>query len=267
MTSVEKERVRNYDVLTDAEKAYEDLQKAADAEKMAEDKTKSIHSGHRERMRGRFLKDPDLEGFAEHEILELMLFFIFPRGDTNAMAHRLLDTFGSVSAVVNAPVEKLAKVSDMGQNSAVMLKMLSSVAKYLNKQEFLHIDVRDTSRLSEYLKAMFAGEMTERFVVMTVSSNMRISTVEQVTVGGESVVYPDLRELAKAVFNSAEENIILVHNHPGGNSKPSQDDIILTRKIMQYFSPFGINVLDHFVVGRNSVSSMRACGFIYDTEC
>ena len=79
---------------------------------MADDKNKSIHSGHRERMRSRFLKDPELSGFAEHEIMELILFFVFPRGDTNAVAHRLLDTFGSVNAVVNAPVEKLAKVEN-----------------------------------------------------------------------------------------------------------------------------------------------------------
>ena len=234
---------------------------------MADDKNKSIHSGHRERMRSRFLKDPELSGFAEHEIMELILFFVFPRGDTNAVAHRLLDTFGSVIAVVNAPVEKLAKVENIGQNSAVMLKMLGSVAKYLDKQDLLHIDVRDIPKLSQYLKAMFAGELSERFVVMTVNSNMRINSVEQVTVGGQSVVCPDLKEMAKAVFSSSEENIMLVHNHPGGTSKPSGDDIILTRKIMQYFSPFGINVLDHFVVGRDSVTSMRACGFIYDTEC
>ena len=234
---------------------------------MADDKNKNIHSGHRERMRSRFLKDPELSGFAEHEIMELILFFVFPRGDTNAVAHRLLDTFGSVNAVVNAPVEKLAKVENIGQNSAVMLKMLGSVAKYLDKQDLLHIDVRDIPKLSQYLKAMFAGELSERFVVMTVNSNMRINSVEQVTVGGQSVVCPDLKEMAKAVFSSSEENIMLVHNHPGGTSKPSGDDIILTRKIMQYFSPFGINVLDHFVVGRDSVTSMRACGFIYDTEC
>ena len=234
---------------------------------MADDKTKSIHSGHRERMRSRFLKDPELSGFAEHEIMELILFFVFPRGDTNAVAHRLLDTFGSVNAVVHAPVEKLAKVENIGQNSAVMLKMLGSVAKYLDKQDLLHIDVRDIPKLSQYLKAMFAGELSERFVVMTVNSNMHINSVEQVTVGGQSVVCPDLKEMAKAVFSSSEENIMLVHNHPGGTSKPSVYDIILTRKIMQYFSPFGINVLDHFVVGRDSVTSMRACGFIYDTEC
>ncbi len=177
---------------------------------MADDKNKSIHSGHRERMRSRFLKDPELSGFAEHEIMELILFFVFPRGDTNAVAHRLLDTFGSVNAVVNAPVEKLAKVENIGQNSAVMLKMLGSVAKYLDKQDLLHIDVRDIPRLQPY-----KGDIPKR----PTGSLVAFETGEAVTYGlynaqerGELFITPGTQVYEGMIVGSSPKQEDLIVN-------------------------------------------------------
>lgn len=232
-----------------------------------EQNKKNIHDGHRARMRERFAADERLEGFAEHEIMEMLLFFVIPRGDTNAAAHELISQFGSVRGVVNAPLDRLRQVRSIGENAAVMLKLLGSISDYIAKQRHEKIDVRDMENFPEYIKSLFLQETAECFRVLCITESMGVSTVSVVSRGSESSTEVNFRELARIVLNSGSRNIILAHNHPDSPSAPSQEDIILTRKIMQYLAPFDITVIDHFIVGKDSVLSMRRCGFIHDMEC
>ena len=234
---------------------------------MAEQKKKSIHTGHRARMRQRFAKDERLDGFAEHEIMEMLLFFILTRADTNAIAHDLIDQFGSVRGAVNAPVDRLKQVKGLGENGAVMLKLFGAVADHIGVQKHESVDVRDLSAFSEYVRSLFAQENTECFKVICVTSDLHVGSVSTISRGTATSTPINMRELAKSVLNGAGENVILAHNHPEAACRPSQEDIVLTRKIMQYLAPFDISVLDHYIVGKDGVTSMRSCGFIHDMEC
>lgn len=233
---------------------------------MAEQK-KSIHAGHRDRMRKRFASDPRLDGFAEHEIMEMLLFFILTRKDTNAIAHDLIDQFGSVRGVLNAPVERLKQVKDIGDNGAVMLKLFGAIADHAGSQRLDNVDVRRLGELSEYVKGLFANESVECFKVMCITPDMHVGTVARISGGTADSTPVDMRELVKTVLNCGAQNIILAHNHPDAPCRPSQEDIVLTRKIMQCLAPFDVSVLDHFVVGKDGSVSMRSCGFIHDMEC
>lgn len=233
---------------------------------MAEEK-KSMHSGHRERMRQRFLKDPKLSGFAEHEIMEILLFSIFPRGDTNAIAHRLIDGFGTVRQVVSAPAERIAQIGGISESSAVMLKMMGAVSDHIGRQEFDLVDVRDKEKFENYLITLLRHEPVEHFIMMVVTPDMRVGMTAQVSQGNTTSTSVNFRELAKLALNASADSIIVAHNHPDSSCKPSKDDIILTRKMMQYLAPFNISVLDHFVVGRDGVFSLRKNVLIFDTEC
>ena len=232
------------------------------------DKNKnSIHAGHRKRMRERFASDPHLDSFAEHEIMEMLLFYILTRKDTNAIAHELIDRFGSVRGVLDAPVESLKQVKDIGESGAVMIKLFGAIAAHAGVQKHENVTLRDLASFSEYVKSLFAQERTECFKVICITSNLRPGSVATISRGSTTSTPADMRELAKSVLNDAGENIILAHNHPDAPCRPSQEDIILTRKIMQYLSPFDISVLDHYIVGNDGVMSMRSCGFIHDMEC
>lgn len=236
---------------------------------MAEKKDlkKGIHTGHRARMRERFAKDERLDGFAEHEIMEMLLFFVLTRADTNSIAHELIDRFGSVRGVVNAPVDSLRQVSGLGDNGAVMLKLFGSICDHIGVQKHESADVRDLSAFAEYVRSLFAQENTECFKVICVTSEMRVGSVSTISRGNTTSTPVNMRELARCVLGGAEENVILAHNHPNASCKPSQEDIVLTRKVMQQLAPFDISVLDHYVVGSDGVMSMRSCGFIHDMEC
>ena len=87
-----------------------------------------IHDGHREKMRRRF-RETGLEGFADHEALELLLYYAIPRRDTNPIAHALMDRYDSLSAVLNAPVEDLQKVEGIGESAAVLLSLVARISR------------------------------------------------------------------------------------------------------------------------------------------
>ena len=99
---------------------------------MAE-QNKGIHDGHRARMRERYAKSGKLDGFAEHEIMEMLLFFVFSRKDTNAIAHELVSQFGSVGGVLRAPVDRLRQVESIGENAAVMLSLFVSIFYHVSR--------------------------------------------------------------------------------------------------------------------------------------
>ncbi len=234
---------------------------------MAEKNKKGIHTGHRSRMRERFVSDPRLDGFAEHEIMEMLLFFIMPRCDTNAVAHDLISQFGSVRGVLNAPIDRLKQVSSIGDNTAVMIRLFGAISEHIGRQEFENVDVRELAAFAQYVKSLFVQENTECFKVMCITPDMHVGMVARISSGSLTSTPVDMRELARTVLNGGGENIILAHNHPNASCRPSQEDITLTRRIMQQLAPFNIKVLDHYVVGKDGVVSMRSCGFIHDMEC
>ena len=231
------------------------------------DPKKSVHAGHRARMRERFAKDARLDGFAEHEIMEMLLFFILARKDTNAIAHDLIRQFGSVSGVLSAPVDRLKQVKDIGDNGAVMLKLFGAISDHVSRQQFINIDARDREAFSEYVRNLFIHENVESFMVICITADMHVGMVSRISSGTASSTPVNLRELVRTVLNCGGEDIILAHNHPSSTCRPSSDDLMLTRKIMQDLAPFNISVLDHYIVGNDGVMSMRSCGFIHDMEC
>ena len=122
---------------------------------------KSIHKDHRQRVRERYLKE-GLDGFSEVQVLELLLFYVIPRQDTNPIAHRLIDRFGSLYQVLEAPVEELEKVEGIGPNAALLLSLITAVARVyaVNRTEKQKI-LRTIEDCGEYLKSFFIGRRSE----------------------------------------------------------------------------------------------------------
>lgn len=231
------------------------------------DPKKSIHTGHRARMRERFAKSSRLDGFAEHEIMEMLLFFILTRKDTNAIAHDLIGQFGSVRGALSAPIDRLKQVKDIGDNGAVMLKLFAAISEHVSREQFVNVDARDREAFKSYVRTLFLHDSVENFMVICVTADMHVGMVARISTGTSGSTPVNLRELARTVLNGGSENIILAHNHPDSTCRPSSEDLTLTRRIMQYLAPFDIHVLDHYIVGNDGTMSMRSCGFIHDMEC
>ncbi|MBO5448256.1 MAG: RadC family protein [Ruminococcus sp.] len=224
------------------------------------------HEGHRERMRERLRKSGSLDGFAEHEILEMLLFYVYPRGNTNQLAHELIERFGSLKGVMNASKDELMQVRSVGESCALAIGFFNMLCGYVRRQELGGIDVRDYGKMLEYIPTFFTEEKNEKFKIFCVNSSCRIQSVSDVSSGTENSVPVNFKELTRTVLNSGCRIVVLAHNHPGAPNTPSQEDIAVTREIINYLKMLDITVLDHYVVGINGIMSMRSCGMIHGEE-
>ncbi|WP_164489181.1 RadC family protein [Ruminococcus sp. Marseille-P6503] len=227
----------------------------------------SVHSGHRERMRKRFCENMSFKGFAEHEILEMLLFYCYPRSDTNGLAHRLLTRFGSIEGVLSASKEELMESGLVGENPAVNLKFFGALTSYLKAERVTgSVDARDIPEVKALVRAKFAGERIERIMLFFVDPSFRIRKFAVVDSGTLKEVSMDLRKITRTILNSGYDNFFIAHNHPEASSKPSEEDVVSTRLLIRHLSAMGITMLDHFVAGEDGVSSLRQLGLIYDYE-
>lgn len=214
------------------------------------DKVENVHLGHRGRVRERFLKD-GLDNFHDHNVLELLLFYSIPRGDTNPVAHNLIDRFGSLSAVFDANINDLCDVDGVGENTAVLIKLLPQVfRKYeIDRLRTENVILNSAELAAKYSSNFFKGLTEERLYLMCLDSSCKLLDFSLVSTGTVSSAPLNLRAITQKAFETNAANVILVHNHPSGVTAPSRSDIDATMKIEQSTRSLGIKLSDHIIVG------------------
>ncbi len=219
-------------------------------------------AGPRARMRARLLKaGPD--SLNDQDLLEMVLFLALPRRDTKPMAKDLLFRFRSFAAAIAAPEADLARVPGLGAAGIAALKTVQAAALRLVRAEVGERPVLGNwDVLMDYLQARLAREKTEKFHVLFLDSRNRLLADEEQSRGtvNHAPVYP--REVAKRALELGATALILVHNHPSGDPKPSQDDIAMTRKIASVLSALSIVLHDHVIVGNGRWASLRREGLL-----
>ncbi len=226
-------------------------------------KAESHHAaGHRERLRERLLKG-GAEALADYEVLEYLLFAAFRQGDTKPLAKRLIDRFGSLSAVLNAEPGALAEVKGMGRTSAAALKVVALAARRMTRNVVEDKPVLGSwQALLDYLTVDMAHLTVERVRVLYLNTQNRLIQDHHVGDGSidEAAIHP--REVIRRGLDLGATALILVHNHPSGNPEPSRADIQITSRIAEAGRLLGITVHDHVIVGRQGHVSLRAKGLI-----
>lgn len=208
----------------------------------------ALHSGHRQRMRQRFLST-GFDTFAEHEILEVLLYYAIPRIDTNEIAHRLLQHFGSLPAIFDADPQELIKVKGVSENTAVLLKMIPSLARvYLSGGQEKHPRLDTPDKLGAYLADQFIGRTNEVVLLLCMDVSLRLIRCETISEGSVSSSHVDIKKIAERVIRLNAPCAVLAHNHPRGLAVPSNDDVLLTRKVKRLLSSLDVKLLDHIVV-------------------
>ena len=219
-------------------------------------------TGHRERLRQRLLTG-GAEALADYELLEFLLFSAIRQGDTKPLAKRLIDHFGSFSAVLNASPGALTQVSGMGEASAASLYAVSLAARRMARGSVQEQPVLGSwQALLDYL-AIDMGELKhERVRVLYLDTRNRLIDDHLAAEGSidEAAIHP--REVIRRAFDVGASALILVHNHPSGDPEPSRADIQITARIAEAGRLLNITVHDHVIVGRGSHVSLRAKGLI-----
>lgn len=220
------------------------------------------HDGRRDRLRERFLNE-GIDHFEPHEVLELILYYTIPRGDTNPQAHNLLAHFGSFSNVLEAPVEEVAKVDGIGEKSAFLIHLLPSLFRYYSRSKWSRKVVLGTSReAAEYAISMYVGYTTEAFGIICVDSNRTVQYSGIISEGttNKTIVYP--RDVVHAAIKHNAQNVILTHNHPNGSRAVSPADRALTDDLLKALHVMDINVIDHLIVAGDTCVSMSELGML-----
>lgn len=221
----------------------------------------NLHEGHRKRMKERFIKS-GLDDFAPHNILELLLFYSIPRGDTNPVAHRLIDTFGSLSGVFDATPEELAKVDGVGENSAILISMIPQIArKYLEDKADTANIVGGCSDIGEFLLPKFVGRTNEALMMVSIDNKNKIISCSVVAEGTVDSAKVSRRKIMEEAMKVKATRVILAHNHPCGVAVPSSEDVVMTKEIGRLFDQVGIELVDHIIVANDDYVSMAASGF------
>ena len=221
----------------------------------------NIHEGHRKRMRERFMKS-GLDDFAPHNVLEFLLFYSIPRGDTNPIAHRLIDAFGSLSGVFDATPEELMKVSGVGESTAILISMIPQMArKYLeDKADAVNV-VGGCGDIGAYLLPKFVGRTNEALMMVSIDNKNKVISCSVVAEGTVDSAKVSRRKVMEEAMKVKATRVILAHNHPRGVAVPSAEDVAMTREIGRLFAQVGIELVDHIIIADDDYVSMAASGF------
>ena len=223
----------------------------------------NVHTGHREKMRDRFIRDKGFENFEDHQILELLLFYANARGDTNPVAHRLIDTFGSLKGVLEARPEQLMAVEGIGKQAATLISMVVPLTRVWHRCAMEVPDRIGNSREAEnYCLSILAGERTERFYVVSLNAKCNVLGRRKISEGSLSEVSAYPRMVMETALNYNAHSVLLCHNHPGGTCAPSPEDISSTIQLQRLLNGVGILVLDHIIVAGDRTYSMIQHGDI-----
>lgn len=220
----------------------------------------SVHDGHRQRLRERFLTD-GLDHFDEINVLELLLFYCIPRKDTNEIAHKLLDQFGSLPNVLDAPAEELRKVKDIGDNAATFLSLISSVNRYyqMKKAEQTGI-LTSIEQCNSYLVSKFLGRRNETVYLLCLDAKCKVICCRQVGEGTVNSAGISVRKIVEVALAVNATSVVLAHNHPSGIALPSAEDIHTTQQVANALKAVDVTLVDHIVVADDDYVSLALSG-------
>ena len=218
------------------------------------------HDGHRKRLKARFVKT-GLDDFEPHNILELLLFYSIPRKDTNPVAHKLINQFGSLSGVFDARPEELMKIDGITESSAALIALIPQIArKYLeDKAEAVNI-IGGFSDIGKYLLPKFIGRKVETIMLASLDNKNKIISCSIIAEGDSDRASISKRKIMEEAIRVNATRVVLAHNHPRGFAIPSSEDIFLTEEIYSLLKSVGIELVDHIIFAENDFVSLAASG-------
>ncbi len=215
--------------------------------------------GHRKRLRDRFLQD-GLDGFADYEIIELLLTLNTPRKDCKPMAKEAIKKFKGIVGVLDAPIDELMQINGIGPSNAIGVKIFQSILEVYAKEKITSKKELNTPQmLFEFLKEKIGREKKEHFSILFFDTRNKL-IVNNISVGSlnASIVHP------REVFNDAvlknASYVIMAHNHPSGDPTPSEEDVATTKRLVAAGRILGITIQDHMIVTKNKYYSFAEKG-------
>lgn len=221
-----------------------------------------IHSGHRQRLKDQFLTH-GMDPIHDVNVLELVLFYAIPRQDTNPIAHRLLNTFGSLAAVFDATPEELMERGGLSKNAATLIKLIPATARRQQlSRSSCHQLLDSTQKCGDYLVPFFFGATQEEVYLLGLDAKCKVLGCVKLSTGSVNSAGLSIRKVVECALNMKASSVVLAHNHTSGIAVPSQEDIRTTQSISHALDLVGVYLADHVVVADEDYVSMVESGLI-----
>ena len=223
---------------------------------------KADHSGHRARMKKK-LKEQGLDVFEPHEVLEILLYYAIPQKNTNDIAKNLIDRFGSISAVFDAPLEVLMRAG-LTEHQALYLKMIPDVTRlYLVDKYHNPSKVLSYANMAEYIIDKFVGFEEKEHVLLILMDTKGKEVYSGMIAHGDFVsANISIREIVTLALNYGASMAIIAHSHPSGNALPSKEDVMTTIQLKEALALVNVDLLDHFIVADHDCVSLAESNLI-----
>lgn len=222
---------------------------------MAEQK-ENVHAGHRQRVKKRFAEH-GFKGMEEHQVLEMVLFYAIPRKDTNLLAHRLIDRYGSFSKVCDAPLDVLQNDFKLSESAAVLLKMIPELSRVYAESK-LDLKYIDKTTVAEVLRPKFIGASSEKIALALSDAKDKLVFCDIVSDGSLSATELPVRKIVDSALRSNAKYAYIAHNHPSELCVPSRNDLEMTRVIASTLGSIGVKLVDHIIFTSTEFFSIRS---------
>ncbi len=217
----------------------------------------NLHDGHRDRLRNEFLNLGENQTMHDHKLLEMLLFYAIPRRDTNPIAHQLLNTFGSFSAVFDADVEALAEIKGMTKNAAVLIKSILPIARmYIESKNDVTNCVKTFEDVGKFFLAKYLGIKSETASMLCLNGKGEILSFEIISDGDLDSAGLSIRTVLQQVIKTSATAVVIAHNHPSGIALPSAEDIEITKMVADALGAISVPLVDHIIIANNDYVSM-----------
>lgn len=227
----------------------------------------SIHDGHRQRLKNRFLIE-GLDNFEPVQVLELLLFYCIPRIDTNPVAHKLMEHFGSLHQVLEASPEELKKVPGIGDSVATFLPLVTSAGRYYNVECAQDVKILTSlAQCGKYLTPKFFGRRNETVFLLCLDAKCKVLCCKEVGEGSVNSAAVPIRRIVEMALGANATSVVLAHNHPSGVAVPSNEDVQTTRRLAMALNAVEITLIDHMVVADGDYVSLRQSGMYDPNHC
>lgn len=227
----------------------------------------SIHNGHRQRLKNRFLKE-GLDNFDQLQVLELLLFYCIPRQDTNPIAHSLLDHFGGLSQVLEAPAGELKKVPGVGDSAATFLSLISATERYYRVKRDASAEILTTvAACGDYLVPRFHRRRNETVFLLCLDAKCKVLCCKEVGEGSVNSAAVPIRRIVEMALGANATSVVLAHNHPSGIALPSDEDVQTTRRLAMALNAVEITLVDHIIVAEDDYVSLLQSGSYHPDTC
>lgn len=224
----------------------------------------SVHKGHRERLKARFL-ETGLDTFTDIQALELLLFYAIPQRDTNPIAHALLDRFGSLSQALEADLEELKKVPGVSDHTATLLLLVTELARFYQVDCTQRTEILTSlDACGAYLVPRFFGRKLETVFLLCLDAKCKVLCCREIGEGSVNAASISVRKVVETALSANATTVVLAHNHPSGVALPSADDVQTTRRIAAALSAVDVKLIDHIVVAEGDFISMAQSGYRFD---